>query len=316
MMDLHCDENEQFASTVKDSREAGGVQIRPVRALCDRVLMEKRMLMNLLMVEKSQFISESYFEAVQTDVKPFMRRLLTVWMLQVCEDQKCEEEVFPLSVCYLDRYMSHHHVKKDVLQLLGTTCMFLASKLRQVVPLSAENLCLYTDQSITVPQLLKCEIQLASGLDWDLAPVIPSDFLEPLLQNLPIVLQNHRALRKHAHAYIALAVTELKFVKYLPSVVACSCMVAAIQRMNLLFGALSCDALLHLMASVLDVFIVPLYNCYAELEATLDFTLPFSTLLYESASPDSTHHARNPRQARSASLSFTQSNTDAESEPE
>lgn len=51
-------------------------------------------------------------------------------------------------------------------------------------------------------------------------------------------------------------VAELRFVKYLPSVVACCCMVAVIQRMNLLHGVLSCDALLHIMANVLDLFIV------------------------------------------------------------
>lgn len=82
-MDLHCDENEHFASTVKEPLQACVDRPRPVRAVCDPVLMDKRTVMNLLSVEKSQFLSETYFETVQTDVKPFMRRLLTAWMLEV-----------------------------------------------------------------------------------------------------------------------------------------------------------------------------------------------------------------------------------------
>lgn len=43
---------------------------------------------------------------------------------------------------------------------------------------------------------------------------------------------------------------------YLPSVIACSCVAAAILRLKLLDGALSCDTLLQLMANVVVVDLV------------------------------------------------------------
>lgn len=73
--------------------------------------------------------------------------------VQVCEEQKCQEEVFPLSMNYMDRFLSVCQIKKSQLQLLGTACLLLASKLREPKPISADYLVFYTDNSITKDDL-------------------------------------------------------------------------------------------------------------------------------------------------------------------
>lgn len=55
---------------------------------------------------------------------------------------------------YLDRFLAVVPTKKCNLQLLGAVCMFLASKLKETRPLTAEKLCIYTDNSIRPQELL------------------------------------------------------------------------------------------------------------------------------------------------------------------
>lgn len=55
---------------------------------------------------------------------------------------------------YLDRFLSVVNIKRTQLQLLGSVCMFIASKLKETIPLSAEKLVTYTDRSITMEELM------------------------------------------------------------------------------------------------------------------------------------------------------------------
>ena len=61
--------------------------------------------------------------------------------------------MFPLAVNLLDRYLTSVQTNKSRLQLLGCVCLFIASKLLDTVPLTAEKLVMYTDFSITTSDL-------------------------------------------------------------------------------------------------------------------------------------------------------------------
>ncbi|KAI2665558.1 G1/S-specific cyclin-D2 [Labeo rohita] len=118
------------------------------------IFCDERVLQSLLTVEDRYVPQGPYFKCVQKDIQPFMRRMVATWMLEVCEEEKCEEDVFPLAMNYLDRFLAAVPTRKCYLQLLGAVCLFLASKLKACQPLSARKLCMYTDNSITSQQLL------------------------------------------------------------------------------------------------------------------------------------------------------------------
>lgn len=71
----------------------------------------------------------------------------------MCEEQECSDPVYSLAMICMDRVLGCCFIKKNQLQLLGTACMLIASKLRESRPLSAETLVFYTDNSVTKQQL-------------------------------------------------------------------------------------------------------------------------------------------------------------------
>ncbi|CAM4664260.1 unnamed protein product [Lepidochelys olivacea] len=234
-----------------------------------QLLRDRRVLQNLLSQEERYSPRVSYFHCVQKEIKPYMRKMLAFWMLEVCEEQKCEEEVFPLAMNYVDRYLSSVPTRKSHLQLLGAVCMLLASKLRETMPLTVEKLCIYTDNSITPQQLLDCEVLVLEKLKWDLVSVIANDFLVHILHRLPLPMEKVELVKKHAQTFIALCATDYTFAMYPPSMIATGSIGAAIHGLSVSANSFSGEALTELLASITGTEVDCLKACQEQIEAAL-----------------------------------------------
>lgn len=210
--------------------EEGNLNLK--RSFRDRVLVEdERVLQNLLSTEDHHAPSPNYF-LFQEDLHQYMRQVVTSWMLEVCEEQGREEEVFPTAVNYLDRVLSTVQIKRRQLQLVASVCMFIASKVREADPIDAQKLVIYTDFSITLNDLLEWELLILQLLKWDTSVVLAHDFLDLILTRLPIKNESQKPVIRHAQTFIAMCATEFSFCVHPPSVIASSSLSAALSGLN------------------------------------------------------------------------------------
>ncbi|XP_030076462.1 G1/S-specific cyclin-D3 [Microcaecilia unicolor] len=247
---------------------------RALRAGPDpRLLLDRRVLQNLLEQEDRYSPRTTYFQCVQQEIKPPMRRTLAIWILEVCEEEKCEKEVFSLAMNYLDRYLSSVPTRKCHLQLLGIVCILLASKMKESSPLTVKNLCIYTDYTIWPHELREWEIIVLGKLKWDLAAVLSHDFLEHIIRYLSLPVHESELVKKHAESFIILCTVDFTFSIYPPSMIATGSIAAAMQGLSIVANSKSGDPLAELLAGVTGTEVDLLIACQEKIEAALSENL-------------------------------------------
>ncbi|XP_071543380.1 G1/S-specific cyclin-D2-like [Panulirus ornatus] len=222
------------------------------------LLADTRVLDNLLQLQPYTMPPQNYFKHIQKDIKPNMRKVVTRWMLELCEEHACEEQVFSVAVNFLDRFLCACVIQTTQLQLLGAVCLLLASKLRQCRPFSIELLSFYMVYEVSQEEIRRWELLLVSKLAWDLSPITACDFVDHLLRRVPRV-NREPLVRKHATIFVMLAATELEFVHIEPSAVAVAAITAAVRGLyvsewsnvlSTLAAAVNLDA--HALLPVVD----------------------------------------------------------------
>ncbi|XP_078394124.1 G1/S-specific cyclin-D1-like [Cetorhinus maximus] len=206
---------------------------RVCRAQPDPCLLQERVLAKLLETEERYLPNRGTFPSIQPEIQPQMRSLLAGWMLEVCEEERCEKEVFPLAMNYLDRFLSAVPLGKSRLQLLGSACLFLASKLRETSPLSVETVCAYTAHSSRPEELRVMELLLLNKLQWDIAAPTALEFVERLIGAMGLPRVKEQVVRRHTETFITLCTIDCEFLSYPPSMIGAASLAAAVTGLRL-----------------------------------------------------------------------------------
>uniref|UniRef100_A0A1B0D5I3 Cyclin-like domain-containing protein n=2 Tax=Phlebotomus papatasi TaxID=29031 RepID=A0A1B0D5I3_PHLPP len=193
-MDLRCDE---VVGGRIDSNFAG---IDPTMSR------DPRVIENLIQLEGATIPRMDYFKSLQTDLKPFMRKFVAIWMLELCDEQHTEEQVFPLAMNFLDRFLCECDISRQQLQLLGATCLLLASKIRQCIALSVDLLCAYTDFTVTPEQIRSWELLVLASLQWNLSAITGFDYIDHILHRVSWGSENPH-IRTHSHTLVSVCLT-------------------------------------------------------------------------------------------------------------
>mmetsp|Transcript_42834 Transcript_42834/g.128583 ORF Transcript_42834/g.128583 Transcript_42834/m.128583 type:complete len:352 (-) Transcript_42834:465-1520(-) len=162
--------------------------------------------------------SSRYLDKVQMDVNAKMRAILVDWLVEVSEEYKLCADTLYQAVNYIDRFLSIEVVKRSQLQLVGVTCMWIASKYEEIYPPNVADFCYITDNTCTKMQLVHMEEVILKRLRYDLTVPTAKTFLRRLLQ----VCNPDELLHFLSNYLVELSLLDYGMLKFLPSVIAAS----------------------------------------------------------------------------------------------
>eukprot|EP00670_Eutreptiella_braarudii_P029785 CAMPEP_0174383858 /NCGR_PEP_ID=MMETSP0811_2-20130205/125524_1 /TAXON_ID=73025 ORGANISM="Eutreptiella gymnastica-like, Strain CCMP1594" /NCGR_SAMPLE_ID=MMETSP0811_2 /ASSEMBLY_ACC=CAM_ASM_000667 /LENGTH=175 /DNA_ID=CAMNT_0015537619 /DNA_START=26 /DNA_END=550 /DNA_ORIENTATION=- len=166
----------------------------------------------------------TYVEEVQADITWQMRAILIDWLNEVTEEFNLKIDTLCLAVNYVDRYLSCVHVQRNRLQLVGVTCMLIASKIEEIVPPSVDDFVYITDNTYTRDELTKMEIVILNQLEFCLTAATVRDFVGIYLR----VAQADKAVCMLVDYLVELTLQDYVFLRYPPSLIAATAIVLAL----------------------------------------------------------------------------------------
>ncbi|CAJ1973765.1 unnamed protein product [Sphenostylis stenocarpa] len=165
----------------------------------------------------------NYMDKLQTDINPSMRGILVDWLVEVSEEYRLVPDALYLTVNLIDRYLSTTFIQKQRLQLLGVTCMLIASKYEEMCPPRVEDFCFITDNTYTKEQVVKMEREVLNVMNFQLSVPTIKTFLRRFIQAAQSSYKAPRVELEFLANYLAeLALVEYRFFQFLPSIVAAS----------------------------------------------------------------------------------------------
>ncbi|KAM6544027.1 hypothetical protein CsatB_008474 [Cannabis sativa] len=177
--------------------------------------------------------SVNYMEELQKDITPNMRAILIDWLVEVSEEYNLVPDTLFLTINLIDRFLSHNYIEKQRLQLLGVSCMMIASKYEEICPPRAEEFCLITDHTYTRREVLKMESEVLNLLHFQLSVPTTKTFLRRFIQAAQSSYEVPCVELEFMANYLAeLTIVDYSFLKFLPSLIAASAVFLARWTLN------------------------------------------------------------------------------------
>uniref|UniRef100_A0A452QCV9 G2/mitotic-specific cyclin-B1 n=1 Tax=Ursus americanus TaxID=9643 RepID=A0A452QCV9_URSAM len=129
----------------------------------------------LRQLEEEQAVRPKYL--LGREVTGNMRAILIDWLVQVQMKFRLLQETMYMTVSIIDRFMQNNCVPKKMLQLVGVTAMFIASKYEEMYPPEIGDFAFVTDNTYTKHQIRQMEMKILRSLNFGLGRPLPLHFL-------------------------------------------------------------------------------------------------------------------------------------------
>jgi cyclin D1/2/4 len=188
---------------------------------------------------------------------------------QVQEYQNFGPLTVALSVNYMDRFLSRHHLPQSkpwMFQLLSVACISLAAKMEETeVPILLD-LQVQDDveQIFEAHTIQRMELLVLSTLEWRMSSVTPFSYIDYYFHKLGISNTLLRALLSRVSEISLATARDTRFLIYLPSVVAAAATISSLEEVTALQAA---D--LHQAFVDLSIDVDALKKCYQDMQNEL-----------------------------------------------
>ncbi|XP_030002875.1 G1/S-specific cyclin-E1-like [Sphaeramia orbicularis] len=134
-------------------------------------------------MEVNSHRNSSRFLQMHPRIEPRMRSILLDWMMEVSEAFTLQRHTFYLAQDYFDRFMQRqYNVQKESLQVIGATCLFLASKMEESRAVKLKQVVDVGDGAYTEQDVRRVELLILKTLGWRLSSDTALFWLELYLQ--------------------------------------------------------------------------------------------------------------------------------------
>lgn len=127
--------------------------------------------------ENNQFFKlapQNTIFSLQPALTPQMRLILLDWMCQVSSDYCLKRKTFHLAIKYVDSYLvrCNEILQTQHFQLLGVTCLHMASKIEEIYPPHIAAFVESTNNSVDQQQMIDLEFKICNTFNWKLTGLL------------------------------------------------------------------------------------------------------------------------------------------------
>lgn len=128
--------------------------------------------------QEARYMVDCNYMNTQYDINDKMRAMLNDWLIEVHLKFKLVPETLFLTVNLIDRFLARYQVHRQKLQLVGVTCMLIASKYEEIYAPEVKDFVYITDKAYDKEEILQMEREILMTLEFDISGPSPFRFLE------------------------------------------------------------------------------------------------------------------------------------------
>merc|ERR1711957_224546 len=163
---------------------------------------------------------DQYIESgKQTQVSKKVRCTLVDWVVEVHRKFKLKQETLFLAVNILDRFLSARGVSKDKLQLVASTCIFIASKWEDMWPPLCKDLVYVGSRAFSKADIVKMEVTILNAIKFDIG--VPTSFR--FFKRFAKAAGANTQMNHLVSYLVELSMHDYDLLRFPPSMIAASC---------------------------------------------------------------------------------------------